>query len=117
MIVPFATPSHWIRRAAQALAFTISLCAGAGAIAAPAYDSKSARDAQPNGRALGQPSCGNSQALGTSRIARIGTDGGLAVGLKTYWRCPDRERPMWSARGTLRFAASEAQRAREMGTR
>ena len=86
MIVPFATPSHWIRRAAQALAFTISLCAGAGAIAAPAYDSKSARDAQPNGRALGQPSCGNSQALGTSRIARIGTDGGLAVGLKTYSR-------------------------------
>jgi len=86
MTVLFATPSHCIRRAAQELAFMIALCASAGAIVAPAYDSKSARDAQPSGRAMGQPSCGNGQALGTSRIARIGTDGGLAVGLKTYPR-------------------------------
>ena len=34
--------------------------------------------------AIAQPECANPKALGTSRILSFGTQGGLAVGLKTY---------------------------------
>ena len=78
MCVLFEVPSHWAKGAAKALACIMALSINASAFAAPMQ--------QGGWQTPGPPPCTNSHALGTSRIASVGTQGGLAVGLKTYPR-------------------------------
>jgi peptidoglycan/xylan/chitin deacetylase (PgdA/CDA1 family) len=86
MTILFETPPRWANGAARALACLMAMSVCASAFAAPVYYGEWQQDAQPKEEAPRLPPCTNSHALGTSRIARIGTQGGLTVGLKTYPR-------------------------------
>jgi peptidoglycan/xylan/chitin deacetylase (PgdA/CDA1 family) len=82
MAILFEIPS----RGARALACILTIGLTSSAFPAPVHHDEWRLRAQIEEPAAQPPTCFNSGALGTSRIAGIGTQGGLAVGLKTYPR-------------------------------